>query len=108
MHEHAVKTITLLFLKHGESGPPLWFIGDSKTGKVEFIATPWGDERQKRVALTVLRAAMRTMRYDLYSTASEVWWAEVKPDLDPKIAKLPPSEREDRREALIGKIAARP
>ena len=65
------------------------------------MATPWSDDREKMAVVASIRAAITYFRpfVDSYSFMSEAWIATQ--DHAPRPGERPPSEREDRREAVI-------
>lgn len=65
------------------------------------MATPWRDDREKMATVRAVRSAIKQFRpiVDSYSFTSEAWIAVQ--NHAPRASDLMPSEREDRREAVI-------
>jgi hypothetical protein len=65
------------------------------------MAMPWTSERQKMAAIHAVRSAIQHFRpiVDSYSFMSEAWIAVQ--DTPPRDSDLMPSQREDRKEAVI-------
>jgi hypothetical protein len=65
------------------------------------MATPWRNDREKRMAIGAIRAAIQHFRasIDSYSFMTEAWLATQTHA--PRSTDLPPSEREDRKECVI-------
>jgi hypothetical protein len=65
------------------------------------MATPWQDDREKAMVVASVRALLKAFRpsVDSYSFMSEAWIAtQTTP---PRASDLQPSQREDRKEAVI-------
>jgi hypothetical protein len=65
------------------------------------MPVPWTNDRQKAALLAAVRSAIKEFRsvVDSYSFITEAWIATQ--DTPPRAGDLLPSEREDRREAVI-------
>jgi hypothetical protein len=81
---------------------PAWLLITAK-GDIEIFATPWGDDRQKRTVIEVMRDVMREKHATAYSMVTEAWMARATAE-EAKSAEysgLPPSQRADRQEAVV-------
>ena len=65
------------------------------------MATPWRSETDKRVTIAAMRGVLKEVRQSVvnYSFISEAWLAVQ--NHRPRASDLMPSEREDRKEAVI-------
>jgi hypothetical protein len=85
---------------------PMWLVHSQ--GKLEVIATPWEDSEQKRMTVELMRVMMREQRATAYSLLTEAWYSVVSAEEAGKeYTGPPPSERADRKEAVIAMAASR-
>jgi hypothetical protein len=85
---------------------PLWLV--QSQGKLEVIATPWADSEQKSMTVELMRALMREQSATAYSLLTEAWYSVLPAaEVGPEYTGPPPSERADRKEAVIAMAASR-
>jgi hypothetical protein len=81
---------------------PAWALITAK-GDIEIFATPWGNAREKHMVIETMRDVMREKRCTAYSMVTEAWLAHATAEemKSAEYSGLPPSQRSDRREAVV-------
>lgn len=80
---------------------PMWLMVDAEN-RVQVVATPWRDNREKHLTVRVMRLSMREQQIVAYTLLVEAWFAVASAkEMGGKEYKgPPPSERADRKEAV--------
>lgn len=83
---------------------PMWLMLKAD-GDVEVAATPWSAET-KRMCVEAMRDVMRSRQVIAYSLLVEAWYSTVQgAEARAPYKGLPPSERADRKEAVVAMAA---
>lgn len=82
---------------------PQWMLVNEDDGEIQIVATPWENDRQKRLVVEAMRQSMRNTGVSAYSLLVEAWFAVIPmSESTPREYKgPPPSERADRREGVV-------
>jgi len=86
--------------EEGREVMPAFFAEDAK-GDLACYMTPWQDDKEKQKIVAFLRATFVINGVVQYVHVSESWMAEYKKDPSKDNNYIPPSQRKDRREALV-------
>lgn len=92
-------TIKESFLKDGKFEMPTWFLEDSAAEIKQIIATPFNNEITKDVIAFFMKKHCAENDIARYIMAAESWFVHRKEKPDDN--SLPPSECDDRMEAII-------
>jgi hypothetical protein len=86
---------------------PTWVLRDAG-GNLTIVATPWGDDTEKKLFKLVVRRLMQKHKTVVYGFLTEAWMATTS-KAEEEFGKdfVPPSERPDRVEVLIALVADR-
>jgi hypothetical protein len=85
---------------------PIWLV--QSEGKVEVTATPWANNDQKRMTVEFMRRRMREQNATAYSLLTEAWYSVISVlEAAKEYTGPPPSERADRKEAVVAMAADR-
>jgi hypothetical protein len=93
--EHARQ---ILVGKEGAEMVPTWHIQTPKGEPDIIAATPWGDDDDKAMVVSLMRFMLKEKKAESYSFMSEAWVATE--DVNHPTG-LMPRDREDRREVVI-------
>jgi hypothetical protein len=87
---------------------PMWLLVTAK-GDVEVFATPWGNNREKRLVIETMRDVMREKRATAYSMLTEAWMLRVQGVgiTEENYTGPMPSESPDRQECIVVMAANR-
>lgn len=77
---------------------PTWLL--VKPGHIEILGTPWSGDEGKHLAVEGMRTVMRRRNIEAYSLLVEAWFA-TEPAPIREYTGPRPSERPDRREAVV-------
>jgi hypothetical protein len=97
--EHALKTAKQLIVAEGRLMPV--FVLYNASGEQYVVGAPWNDDADKQIMVSALRGFMAKMQITQYVHVSEAWGASVDKTTGPELAKLRPSERNDRQEVIV-------
>jgi hypothetical protein len=90
----------LILIKRRQPLIPQWLLVD-KRGKVELIATPWSNERERDIVAKYLRKHVRESQIEAYSFVIEAWAAIAPEGWKEGDPRLPNWMRPDRTEIVV-------